>query len=187
MKFLNFSVFLFIFAAFLFFLPSKTNAQRRDYMTDEEIEIVRDSQEIDLRIDVLTKMIDRRFAVLNNEPSPIKKNSELWGAPPKGTRIELLSDINKLLTKAIDDIDMVAERKAFDAKMFPKAVKHLDASCTVYVPKLRMEYDKAADEKEKGVILGAIESCGQVKEAVGNLEQVVPKEEKKGDKKKKDN
>ena len=156
-------------------------------MTDAEIEIVRDSQEIDLRIDVLTKMIDRRFAVLNNEPSPIKKNSETWGDAPKGTRTELLSDINKLLMKAIDDIDMVAERKAFDAKMFPKAVKNLAASCNLYVPKLKMEYDKAADEKEKGVILGALESCGQINEALGNLDQVVPKEEKKAEKKKKSN
>jgi len=168
---------LFIFP--LFFFTSDANAQRRDYMTDAEIEIVRDSQEIDLRVDVLVKMIDRRFAVLNNEPSPIKKNAELWGDAPKGTRLELLSDINKILMKAIDDIDQVAERKSVDAKMFPKAVKNLAASCNVYNTKLKMEYDKAADEKEKGVIIGALESCEQVNQAVAKLGDIVPKEEKK--------
>lgn len=179
MKHLNLRFFLFLFAAFLFFSAADANAQRRDYMTDAEIEIVRDSQEIDLRVDALVKMIDRRFAVLNNEPSPIKKNSELWGDAPKGTRLELLSDINKILMKAIDDIDQVVERKAVDAKMFPKAVKNLAASCVIYNTKLKMEYDKAADEKEKGVILGALESCGQIGEAAKKLDEIVPKEEKK--------
>ncbi len=42
-------------------LPAAANAQRRDYLTDEEIELVRDAQEIDKRIGVLTKAIDRRF------------------------------------------------------------------------------------------------------------------------------
>lgn len=179
MKYLNFRILLLSFAAFLFFFHSDVNAQRRDYMTDAEIEIVRDSQEIDLRVDVLTKMIDRRFAVLNNEPSPIKKDSELWGGAPTGSRIELLSDVNKLLIKAIDDIDQVVERSSVDGKMFPKAVKHLVASCNIYLPKLRMQYDKAGDEKEKGVILGAVESCQQVIEAAAKLPDIVPKEEKK--------
>ena len=39
-------------------------AQNRDYLTDEEIEMVRDTEEIDKRIDVLIRCIDRRFAVL---------------------------------------------------------------------------------------------------------------------------
>ena len=51
-------------AAVLCVLSSTGEAQRRDYMTEAEIEVVRDSQDIDLRIDTLTKMIDRRFAAL---------------------------------------------------------------------------------------------------------------------------
>src|SRR4029078_6627383 len=51
--------------AVVFISASSSSAQsRRDYMTDAEIELVRDAQDIDARIDVLTKMIDRRFAVL---------------------------------------------------------------------------------------------------------------------------
>lgn len=170
---------LLLFTFAFFFTISDANAQRRDYMSDAEIEIVREAQEIDLRVDVLAKMIDRRFAVLNNEPSPIKKNAELWGDAPKGTRLELLSDINKLLMKAIDDIDQVVERKAVDSKMFPKAVKNLAASCGVYNTKLKMAYDIAADEREKGVIIGALESCEQINQAVVKLDEIVPKEEKK--------
>jgi hypothetical protein len=33
-------------------------------MTEAEIEIVRNNQEVDSRLNVLTRMIDRRFAVL---------------------------------------------------------------------------------------------------------------------------
>ena len=46
------------------FCISSISAQRRDFLTDEEIEIVRDAQDIDARIDVLVKMMDRRFGVL---------------------------------------------------------------------------------------------------------------------------
>lgn len=179
MKYPNYIAFFLIAAAFLCFFASDANAQRRDYMTDAEIEIVRDAQEIDLRVGVLTRMIDRRFAVLENQPSPIKKNAETWGAEPKGTRLEMLSDISKLLTKAIEDIDQVVERQAVDAKMFPKAVNGLVAACGGYTTKLKMQFDNAADEKEKGVILGALESCAQVTEAAAKLPEIVPKEEKK--------
>lgn len=165
---------------------NSADAQRRDYMTDPEIEIVREAQEIDLRVGALVRMIDRRFAVLNNEVLKKEKDDETWGEHPKGTRGELLSDISKLLQKSIDDIDQVVERNSVDAKMFPKAMKHLNASCVRFVPKLKMEYDKAADEKEKGSIMGSLEFCGQITEATAKLPGIVPKETTKEEKKKKD-
>ena len=96
----------------LFPLVSNIAAQRRDYMTDAEVEVVRDAQDIDLRIDVLTKMIDRRFAALGMESGGWKesaKESDKWGEKPKGTRLQLFSDIRYLMQKAVDDVDDVAE------------------------------------------------------------------------------
>src|SRR5690349_14570565 len=95
---LSLTVFTAIFCIALFFPLAADAQKRRDYLTEEEIELVRDAQEIDLRIMVLTKAIDRRFAVLNNRTP---KEKEEWGALPKGTRVELLIDIEKLLQKAI--------------------------------------------------------------------------------------
>jgi len=176
MKKINLSLTLLatIFCVALFF-PLTANAQRRDYLTEAEIELVRDNQEIDLRIGVLTKAIDRRFAVINNKPV---KESEKWGEAPKGTRLELLIDIEKLLGKAIDDINQVAERNK-ENKLFPKAVhKHAD-SCAEYLPQFKTFLDAVKDGKERGSLLGSIESCNQVIEASANVPKEPAKEEKK--------
>ena len=56
-----------LFLALIVFVAIPASAQRRDYMTDPEIELIRDNQDIDKRIDVLTKMIDRRFSAMGIE------------------------------------------------------------------------------------------------------------------------
>ena len=164
------------------FFPAPANAQRRDYLTDEEVELVRDAQEIDLRVGVLTKAIDRRFLVINNDASQAKrveKDAEKWGELPKGARGLLVWDIERILQKAIDDIDDVAARTKTDEKLFPKAMFALTDSCQGYIPKLKTLYDSAADEKEKGSILGAIDDCNQIIEASAKVPKVDPKEKKK--------
>ena len=159
--------------------PAAADAQRRDYLTPAEIELVRDNQEIDLRIGVLTKAIDRRLAVVSNNTAKVTdKPDSSWGELPKGTRFELFSDIDRLLRKAIDDIDDVASRN-MDSKLFPKAMNKLIASCQSYVPQFRSLIDTAADDKEKGALLGSLESCGQIIEAAAKVPKEPAKEEKK--------
>lgn len=156
------------------------NAQRRDYLTDAEIELVRDAQEIDLRIMVLTTAADRRFLAIAGQ-TPAKEN-EKWGPMPKGSRFELITDIQKILQKAIDDIDGVAERN-MDAKLFPKAVWGLADACTRYQPKFKTLLDEVKEERERGSVLNSIELCANVAEAA----ERVPKEPQKDEKKKKNN
>src|SRR5688572_24691717 len=94
-------------------LGSIASGQRRDFVTEHEGELIREAQEIDLRIEVLTKFIDRRLAAANiagHTWTPPKKNTELWGPEPAGSRSELLSDIKRLLQKSVDDIDDIASR-----------------------------------------------------------------------------
>ena len=176
-----------LFCVILFF-PNSAKAQRRDYLTDQEIELVRDAQEIDLRVGVLTKAIDRRFLVLNNDTSQTKKvekDAEKWGELPKGSRSELLGDVERILQKAIDDIDDVAAHTKMDEKFFPKAMFALNDSCQSYIPKLRVLYDSAADEREKGLILGSIDNCNQIIEASAKVPKVEPKDKDKKKKSKK--
>lgn len=155
---------------------------QRDYFTDEEIELIRDAQQIDQRVNVLTHAIDRRFGVLNiNVAAPAKKPSGDWGELPKGTRIEILADIKNILRKAIEDIDNLASRpdsmvldpnekkpKGY-SELFPKAVRLLAASATRYRPVFKTELDKSTTEAEKGVILDSIEMCDEIIAAVAKL------------------
>lgn len=173
-----------VFIAFLILiLPALSNAQSRDYLTDAEIELVRDAQQIDLRVEVLVKAIDRRFLVLNNDTTQAKQTEKdlgKWGEPPKGTRVQLLSDIAKILQKAIDDIDDVARREGgMDSKFFPKAVHKLADAANIYLPQFKTQLDKVTDEKERGSLLTATDLCGQVIEASAKVPKEAPKEEKK--------
>lgn len=186
----NFLLFTFYFCIFTFALllsPSAVSAQR-DYLTNEEVELVRDSQEIDRRIDVLMHAIDRRFSVLNinvSGPKIPSKEVEKWGEQPQGTRLQLLFDIKRILQKAIDDIDSLAERPdslvvdpdaAKDKKkprgyadLFPIAVRSLAKAAERYRPALKTELDKSTDNVEKGSILDALDFCNQITEAVAKL------------------
>ena len=173
----------------LFSATSTASAQRRDYMTDEEIELVRDAQDIDLRVDVLTKMIDRRFSALGVETGGWKqtqKDQEKWGDLRTGTSSQLLNDIRQLLQKAIDDIDDVAQhnqntltQNKTEGLLFPKAVRSLAASATRYLPPLKSTLAKTTDQRDKGLILNSIESCEAIIESVANLPPEVKPEKKK--------
>lgn len=176
---------LYVLTAFfclMLFFPTLANAQRRDYLTDEEIELVREAQEINLRINILTKAIDRRFLVINSnasQPKQVQKDTEKWGELPTGSRSLLLWNIERILQKAIDDIDNVAAHKKTDGEFFPKAIFKLTDSCQTYIPQLKTLYDTSKDEKEKGSILGSIDSCHQIIEASAKVPKETLKEKKK--------
>lgn len=167
-----------------FSLSTAASAQR-DYLSDQEIEVIREAQEIDKRIAVLTQIIDRRFAALTIDVGASKipiKGSDDWGAPPQGTRFEMLFDIKRILQKAIDDIDSIAERpdsailpdkdekrpKTY-AELFPKAVHILAAAATRYRPALKAELDRAKTGAETGSILDSLDHCEQIIAAAAKL------------------
>ncbi len=179
------------------FLPSQAVAQR-DYFTAEEIELIRDAQEIDYRMEILTRIIDRRFAALKIDTGSKKfssKDDEKWGVLPESTRFQLLLDIKRVLQKAIDDIDSISERpdsailphpddkdrkKMGFADLFPVAVRTLASAATRYRPALKSELDKQNDKAEEGSILDSLEFCDQIITAVAKLPAEVVKQKKKG-------
>src|SRR5258708_28582817 len=93
----------------IFLISGLVSAQTRDHLTDQETELVRFHQELDKRIEVFIKAIDRRFAIINGTAQPATKKSVKeepeWGEVPKGTRAELLGDIAGILDEAITNID----------------------------------------------------------------------------------
>ena len=154
-----------IFAAFIFVSPS--SAQQRDHLTNEEIELIREIQELDLRMEVYVKAIDRRFLVLNKDTSQagqIEKDSEKWGVLPKGTRLELLLDIKKILQEAIDKIDDVALRDE-KSELLPYAVHVLADGVRRFAPELEKIRDTATEKREIGVIADSLDFSNQIIEA----------------------
>lgn len=169
---------------------------QRDFFTPEEVELVREAQQIDQRIELLTKIVDRRFAALNVDVGGVKikpKDAEKWGQMPTSTRLETLYDIRRILEKAIDDIDSLAERpdsmvidepekgkkpKGYN-ELFPKAVRTLAAAAARYRPALKAELDRENGSAEKGSILAALEHCDEIIAAVAKLPAEVAKAKNK--------
>ena len=165
-------------------------AQRRDYLTDDEVEIVRDAQQIDLRIGVLARAVDRRLAALGliggeatDASKKEKKESDKWGAAPTGTRLQLFDDIRRIIQKAVDDIDNLSERpnsivveepgkgekpKKYE-DVFPKAVRVLASAAKRYEPLLKKEIDTSKDDQVKGVVMQSIDLCDQIIDAASRL------------------
>jgi len=182
-----FTFLVLLLTTFCSLLP--VEAQRRDHLTEMEVELVRDAQQIDERMKVFVKAIDRRFLVLNNDASRAKQSEKdltSWGELPTGTRRQLLIDIEKLLDEAINKIDDVAARD-MSSDFFPIAVHTLADSANKFLPMLKIQLDKSTDEKEKGAILGAIDYCNQIIEASAKVKRETPKEIKKRKEKEKKN
>ena len=152
------------------------NAQRRDYLTEQEAELVREAQQLDLRIEILTKAINRRFLILNGKQAELK-DIEKWGEP-KGTKADLLFDVSKILLSAIDNLEYVAEKDA-NNKLFSKSVHNLADSSRKFLPQLETYKSQFREKMEQAAILNSIEYCNQIIEASAKVQKEAPKEEKK--------
>ena len=96
------------------FVGFSAQAQSRDHLTQQEVDLVKEAQILDKRIDVFIKAVERRMMVINNSAAAnaklLKKDSERWGELPTGSRAELVSDIARILDEAITNIDDVSSR-----------------------------------------------------------------------------
>ncbi len=172
---------LFVFSLIVIGSATDVFAQRRDHLTAPEIELIRDAQQVDVRMQIFVKAIDRRFLALNNDASQakqIEKDAEKWGELPTGTRTQILIDIERLLEESISKVDDAASRDVKN-KLLPVAVNFLADGATRFVPELKSQLAKTTDEKEKGAILGALEYCGQIIEASAKVPKLSAKEIKK--------
>jgi hypothetical protein len=174
----NSALLLLIFASLIFAQP--ISAQTRDHLTNEEIEIVRDVQELDRRMEIYVKAINRRFLVLNNDNSQakqIEKDSEKWGELPKGTRIELLVDIKKILQEAIDKIDDIAAREE-KSELIPYALHILADGAQKFIPELEKFQATTTEKREKGVIADSLNFSNQIIEASAKIPKPTKKRKK---------
>lgn len=166
----------FCFSSFVF-------SQKRDNLTNEEDMLVREAQEIDLRMKVFSKVIDRRLAAIGNPNAAESKQSQKdinkdWGALRTGTNTELFYDIQKTLEEAISKIDDVAERDQKNP-LFGSAVHILADNCKGWLPQFKIFGKKTSDQQERNAIVNSINSCNQITEASGKVSKETPKEEKK--------
>ncbi|MEP6635495.1 MAG: hypothetical protein ABJB97_02125 [Acidobacteriota bacterium] len=164
------------------------SAQSRDHLTEQEVDLVKDTQILDKRVEVFLKAIERRLMVITGTSAfsekQLKKDSETWGALPTGTRAELIGDIAKILDEAITNIDDVSARDAKNP-LIPKALRELAAETTRAVEALRPLAPQAQGESEIASFEQLTENAGPILEAAKKLPPPIDKKEKaKSDKSK---
>src|SRR6266545_8393972 len=114
--------------------------QAREHLTPQEIDLVKDTQILDKRIDVFIKAADRRVLALNGTDATsakqLKKDSESWGELPSGTRAELIGDLARIFDEAITNIDDVSAHDE-NNPLIPKALRKLAAAASRIVEQLK--------------------------------------------------
>ncbi|HXT61994.1 MAG TPA: hypothetical protein VN696_03060 [Pyrinomonadaceae bacterium] len=147
-------------------------AQTRDHLTDPESELIRFHQELDKRIEVFIKAIDRRFGIINGVAEPktkkVSKDEPDWGDAPKGTRAELLGDIAGILDEAITNIDDVSRRDEKNP-MISRALRKLSAAATNYATQLTAMLKQSKDGDELSAIERALDEANEIIEVGSKL------------------
>lgn len=180
-------VFALFICALLASLPAHARITvKRDHLTEQEADLVREAQALDKRTDVFVRAAERRLQAITGAAAvatPTKKEQkelEAWGPLPKGTRAQLLTDFAKILDEAINNIDDVAARDAKNP-LVPKALRRLAAAVNAFVPQINTLRSQARDGEELAALDDALDYMQQITEAANRLP---PPVEKKGKEKK---
>jgi len=157
------------------FCTLTTAYQAREHLTPEEIELIKDAQLLDKRIDVFIKAADRRMLVLNGGGGPdtttakqLKKDSETWGELPKGSRAELIGDIAGIFDEAITNIDDVSLRDEKNP-LIPKSLRKLAAAASRIVEVLKPAEAQAKADAELSSFDQLTENAESILQAANKL------------------
>ena len=161
--------------------------QKRDHLTPQEVDLVKEAQILDKRIDVFIKAAERRVMVVNGTAAgnakQLKKDAERWGELPTGSRFELVGDIARIFDEAITNIDDVSSRDERNP-LIPKALRKLAQSVTTIMEQLKPLRSEAKSEADIASMELLNEDAQSILAAANKLPpEVVEKKGKKNDKK----
>ena len=156
--------------------------QKRDHLTEKEVDLVKEARALDKRIDVFIKAAERRLMVINNSSAAnakqLKKDSERWGELPTGSRAQLVGDIARILDEAITNIDDVSSRDERNP-LIPKSLRKLATSVNAIMTQLKPLATQAKDDAEVASFEMLNEDAESILEAATKLPAEVDKKAKK--------
>ena len=163
-------------------LSNAATLQKRDHLTAQEVDLVKEAQALDKRIEVFIKAAERRMMVINNSSAAnakqLKKDAERWGELPSGSRAELVADIAHILDEAITNIDDVSSRDERNP-LIPKSLRKLAQSVNTIMTQLKPLSVQAKSDAEVASFALLDEDAQSILEAAGKLPAEVEKKAKK--------
>lgn len=169
--------------ALLVSLPAQARPSiKRDHLTEQEVELVREAQALDKRTDVFIRAAERRLQALGGAPAEAsskkaQKEMDKWGPMPKGTRAELLQDFAKILDEAINNIDDVAARDMKNP-LVQKSLRKLASAVNTFLPQINTLRSTARDGEELAALEDALDNMQQIAEAANRLPAPSEKQDK---------
>ena len=156
---------------------------QRDHLTPQEVDLVKEAQILDKRIDVFIKAAERRLMVINNSAAAnaklLKKDSERWGELPTGSRAELVGDIARIFDEAITNIDDVSARDERNP-LIGKSLRKLATAVNTILGQLKPLSTDAKSDAEIASFEMLNEDAQSILEAANKLPpEVVDKKAKK--------
>lgn len=112
-------------------LASGASAQRKgEYLTEGEIDLVREIRLIDHRSEIFLKIADRRLIALTDPAGPTgDSNFKKFGPLPTGSQVELLDDYRRAVEELMVKLDDEFERTGMTAalkKALESSAKEMD-------------------------------------------------------------
>lgn len=160
--------------------------QKRDHLTPQEVDLVKEAQILDKRIEVFIKAAERRLMVINgtaaSNAKQLKKDAEKWGELPAGSRFELVGDIARIFDEAITNIDDVSARDERNP-LIPKALRRLATSVGAIMDQMKPIRGEAKTEAEIASLESLNEYSRSILEAANKLPPEIDKKAKKNEKK----
>jgi hypothetical protein len=147
-------------------LAAQAAAQRREHLTPEEIELIRDNQVLDERTGVFIKAAERRMLAVTNPAESAKnaaKDKEKWGEL-KGTREQFFYDVSKILDEAVVNIDDSAAHNP-DSPLLRKSLYMLSQAAARILPELTRLRAGVESESEADQLDRAIETAQEISDA----------------------
>ncbi|HMF57719.1 MAG TPA: hypothetical protein VK619_15355 [Pyrinomonadaceae bacterium] len=153
--------------------PARSFQPGRDHLTDQEADLVRDAQALDMRMDIFIKAADRRVLQITNPnsltPKQQQQETERFGELT-GTRLDLLSDLAGILDEAITNIDDAASHtaNANRAKLLPKALHKLAEASKRFITELQPLREQVQGQ-EREALEQALENAESIVQAESRL------------------
>jgi hypothetical protein len=147
-------------------LAATATAQKREHLTPEEIELVRDNQELDARTKVFITAAERRLLAVTNPAESAKnapKEKEKWGEV-QGTHTQLFYDISKILDEAVVNVDDVAEHNP-ESPLLRKSLYMLSEATGRMLPQLTKLREDVKNEAEADQLDRALETAREITDA----------------------
>jgi len=105
-----------------------------DYLTEQEVENVREAQLIDLRVKVFMKIAERRLLRAEDpQAPPANKDEADWGDLPSHSRADLLRQYGRAIEETITNFEEAYDRNPNDERL----LKALTTFCEQTAPHLQ--------------------------------------------------